>query len=164
MIVLAFDPNEHLPLAAWRFLVKRAAGFACERCDSADALHSHHKNRDKTDCRLANGECLCQTCHAEEHLTERQIISGRRIAEWNRHNSPRRGVPLTEEHKQKVRDAAALRTPDHYQRALATKRASVESTPAKISEKAARTKRERGLDLSEITRRGWETRRRNASA
>ena len=40
---------------------------ACERCPRTERLHAHHKDRDRSNNVLENGELLCVWCHDEEH-------------------------------------------------------------------------------------------------
>lgn len=75
------DEELLLPFYAWRELVVIRAERKCERCGTEGRMLAHHKDRDQSNNRLSNGECLCQPCHNREHFT---------------------GVALSEEHKANV--------------------------------------------------------------
>lgn len=85
------DSEKILAIAEWRILVKARAGWKCERCGSEGdttflpgstlkpkKLHAHHKDHrgdrypDMNNI-LANGECLCHPCHADEHRKPKKI-------------------------------------------------------------------------------------------
>ena len=55
---------------AWAWLVRYKAGLACEECGSSERLHAHHIDRNAKNSTLANGECLCQSCHTKRHWRE----------------------------------------------------------------------------------------------
>lgn len=138
-----FEENEQIPWLPWVWLVKRRAGFRCERCPAVEGLQAHHKDRDRANCCLANGECLCKVCHDAEHAAARAA----RFSEIaKRINPTRRGIPrgpMSAEGKAKIRAAVRSRSPEYYVEWVARKRAN-------------------GTDLSEVARKGWETRRRRA--
>jgi hypothetical protein len=65
------DPTSLIPANLWNGLVKFRAGYACERCKNEGSnLHAHHKDRDHSNNRLDNGQCLCARCHGQEHGME----------------------------------------------------------------------------------------------
>lgn len=72
MEVFLIDLEEQLPRPTWAFLVKRKANFSCERCKKENDLVSHHKDRNKENNCLSNGECLCRNCHSKEHWTDKE--------------------------------------------------------------------------------------------
>ncbi len=71
-----FDPSGYPPdwdeiSAAYR----EKCGYKCADCSVDCSAHhhlidAHHKNRDKSDCRDRNLQCLCKLCHAEQHKHE----------------------------------------------------------------------------------------------
>src|SRR4051812_5830704 len=80
--------DELLEAPLWKGLVKYRAGFVCEGCgrdlatltevyprvDKPHApekrLLAHHRDRDRQNNRLENGECLCSACHGKEHAKD----------------------------------------------------------------------------------------------
>ena len=58
----------------WGVYVKVRAGFRCEICKRAKrgrGLHAHHINSVSGDNTPANGRCLCNDCHRDEHRRRR---------------------------------------------------------------------------------------------
>lgn len=61
----------------WKNAVRERAGEKCERCERSEdprpdgegtyRHHCHHKDRDRSNNTLANGEYLCGDCHDAEH-------------------------------------------------------------------------------------------------
>ena len=54
---------------------REKCGYKCDLCSVNCSKHTyltdtHHKNRDKSDCRDRNLQCLCKLCHAEQHKHE----------------------------------------------------------------------------------------------
>lgn len=43
----------------------------CERCESREYLHVHHKNKNHDDNSMENIQTLCRTCHAGLHALEK---------------------------------------------------------------------------------------------
>ncbi len=74
---IAVEENQLLIRSEWVSLVKLRANRKCERCGSSNRPAAHHKDRDKMNNRLVNGECLCGSCHAREHLSEKRSFSYR---------------------------------------------------------------------------------------
>lgn len=68
--VFVVSLDEQIPRAAWTYLVKRRAGFACERCPRQENLVAHHRDDNKENNCLRNGECLCRACHNKEHWSD----------------------------------------------------------------------------------------------
>lgn len=64
------DDDTLLPRSVWQFLVKLRADWMCERCNEQPErrLQAHHKDENKVNHRLSNGECLCLSCHAKHHV------------------------------------------------------------------------------------------------
>jgi hypothetical protein len=108
-----FADDELLPYPAWSYLVRRRAGFKCERCEKAVRLGAHHRDRDKKNCRLENGECLCASCHRAEHNNDPGLLE------------KLRGREFSLEHRENI--AAGLRA--------AHERGAFDAAPAKISAK-----------------------------
>jgi hypothetical protein len=64
-------------LSQWKKAIRERAGGKCERCGRPEderpngrgtyRHHCHHKDRDRTNNTLENGEYLCGDCHDEEH-------------------------------------------------------------------------------------------------
>lgn len=87
--------DEQLPRSFWAVLVKRRAAFVCERCGSKHALVSHHKDSNKENNCLNNGECLCRTCHMKEHWSDEDhrinrliaIAKGKEISDFDFNNA-----------------------------------------------------------------------------
>jgi hypothetical protein len=122
--------------AQWRQEVHARAGEKCERCKAAEdprpdggtyRHHCHHKDRDRTNNTLENGEYLCGDCHAKEHgnpgvkilAASRRGVSPtedtiRKKCEASRGRIPwNKGLelgPLSEEHKKKLRAAMGKAT------------------------------------------------------
>jgi hypothetical protein len=102
--------TEDLSLAQWTRIVHERG--QCERCPATEYLHAHHKDRDKANNTLDNGECLCRDCHAEEHSGESGfgVAADYNTAEQRAKASvqarlnaeAKRGTPLTEDHKARV--------------------------------------------------------------
>lgn len=71
------DENELLSRVMWKKLVKERADYYCEECgaNSNHDLEAHHKDRDKTNNRLSNGQCLCRKCHRFLHKRLRTNIT-----------------------------------------------------------------------------------------
>ena len=51
--------------------VKEKSRYKCDLCSVDCSKHTeltdtHHKNRDKSDCRDDNLQCLCKLCHAKQ--------------------------------------------------------------------------------------------------
>lgn len=71
MVHFAIDAEDLLTHAEWRALVKRRAGYRCERCGHRPTVGrdsiAHHRDGDPTRHTLANGEHLCAHCHHREH-------------------------------------------------------------------------------------------------
>jgi hypothetical protein len=61
--------SEVLTPGQWKKAIK--ASGVCQRCPATEFLHAHHKDRDRDNNVIENGECLCRDCHAEEHAGER---------------------------------------------------------------------------------------------
>lgn len=72
--------DEQVSRSFWAVLVKRRAAFICERCGSKNALVSHHKDSNKENNCLRNGECLCRTCHMKEHWSDEDHRNARLIS------------------------------------------------------------------------------------
>ena len=135
-----------LTLGQWRREI-RARG-QCERCPNTERLHAHHKDRDKANNTLANGECLCVWCHADEHDDPALIAydnaarnhtteTRRKISEANRGKtlSPetraalskaKRGQPKSAAHKAAI--SAALKASAKRDLYNATRRRAVTAT------------------------------------
>lgn len=67
------DPNMQLPREMWRFLIVLQG--KCSRCPATADLVAHHRDEDKENNCLANGECLCRSCHAREHRTNTPLAA-----------------------------------------------------------------------------------------
>jgi len=62
--------HEYIKSAQWRnisALVKKLAGYKCQRCGFASAtLHAHHKTYERFGKeRLTDLECVCERCHPQ---------------------------------------------------------------------------------------------------
>ena len=52
---------------------KRLANFKCNRCDNTTNLHAHHLTYDNIgEEKQEDLECLCLSCHEEEHQRDAQ--------------------------------------------------------------------------------------------
>ena len=62
---------EYLKSDKWKTLsdsCKKLADYMCNRCESTEKLHAHHKTYDRVgDERMEDLECLCKSCHENEH-------------------------------------------------------------------------------------------------
>lgn len=97
---LTLDPYEQIPnRRAWEWIVKKLAGFRCERCGNEPFdmtyLQAHHRDRNEENNCLANGECLCRACHNMEH-------KGGQASYW-------RGKTSSPEHREKLAAAGRAR-------------------------------------------------------
>ena len=75
--ILEVEFNELLPERVWRWAVKRLAEYTCERCGKvgkAGKSDAHHKDGDRSNNRLSNGECLCRQCHTQHHKDARALL------------------------------------------------------------------------------------------
>ena len=146
-ITFEVDDEQLLPRGDWVILVKARAGWKCERCGATAPVegngrnrrfHAHHKNHDDIDNRLANGECLCGSCHAEHH---RRTKCSFRDPELQRELNSR----VSREARSKGGRASAAAHPQlRAELAVALTAHHVGMTPEERSAKA---------------RKGWETRR-----
>lgn len=104
----------------WRQLVLERDNFTCQDCGCANEdkkLHAHHiiKWDDNIELRfdINNGLTLCTKCHNKIHGFQKGIGywtgKKRNPEDIEKIAKARRGVPLTEEHKQKLRDAKKLK-------------------------------------------------------
>ena len=63
--------REYLLSKEWKAIAmecKRLAGNKCNRCDSTENLHAHHKTYDNIyNEKQEDLECLCTRCHNKEH-------------------------------------------------------------------------------------------------
>jgi len=71
-VVLRVDLFEQLPHNTWVKLLKLMAKDRCEECGSEQNLHAHHMDKNTENNCLANGICLCASCHANWHVELRQ--------------------------------------------------------------------------------------------
>ena len=63
-------------LFTWKEETYNKLGRVCCRCGIKSNLSIHHKNHNRTDCRIANLEILCRDCHNREHH------QGIKVAKW----------------------------------------------------------------------------------
>lgn len=106
------DDQELLPRKIWEVLVKLRANYICEECGrqlakvansgtrghTSDASHAHHKNHDPLDNRLANGECVCLSCHGK--FTSSTATFKASVARGNKNFKKQK--PPSEETKKKI--------------------------------------------------------------
>lgn len=76
--------REYLLSKEWKAIAmecKRLAGNKCNRCDSTENLHAHHKTYDNIyNEKQEDLECLCTRCHNKEHgKKSKRIIPYRMI-------------------------------------------------------------------------------------
>lgn len=74
--------SRHDPrVTAWKKDVKRRDGNKCRQCGSTDNLEVHHilswSEYPQARVDLNNGITLCNSCHADAHIHERQLILNR---------------------------------------------------------------------------------------
>lgn len=97
---------------------------ACERCGKTERLHAHHKDRDKGNNTLANGECLCVWCHDEEHDNPALIV-----LDATAHQA-HLGVKHSAETKRRISEAGRKRYEDPAERERSGGRVEVRDTSA----------------------------------
>jgi len=66
-ITIEFDIFEQLTHTAWRRVILIIAKDKCEICGDPDNLHCHHIDQNSSNNCIANGMCLCGSCHAKLH-------------------------------------------------------------------------------------------------
>ena len=67
MVDIAVDVHAQLPLQTWRMLILALADGKCEKCSKPDQLHCHHIDGVRQNNCIANGMCLCGSCHVSWH-------------------------------------------------------------------------------------------------
>lgn len=123
-LTFEFDDEQPLNRALWQELVYIRDGLTCTVCEKkpygetivrpkrghAMALDAHHINGDNTDHRLANGQCVCNSCHARITMTGRKRVLTERYYEAIR-NRPK-PKPLSAESRAKISEKARVRCAD----------------------------------------------------
>lgn len=106
----------------WRLKVLERDNFTCLECECNDKsrLQAHHiiewDDNVKVRFDVDNGKTLCTTCHRKIHGFQKG--SGywtgkkRSLETIEKMRKARAGIPLTEEHKQKIRDALKMNPPN----------------------------------------------------
>lgn len=108
-----------LRYSKWRQMVFERDNFTCQDCGCTNKekkLHPHHiiKWADNIELRfnLGNGMTLCTKCHNKIHGFQKGVGywtgKKRSLEDKEKIAKTKRGIPLTEEHKQKLRDVKKL--------------------------------------------------------
>lgn len=102
----------------WKRLVLERDNYTCQECGRTDRnkIHAHHivPFDESIELRfvLSNGKTLCTTCHNKIHgfqIGEGYWTGKKRDVETiEKIRASKIGIPLTEEHKQKLRDVKKL--------------------------------------------------------
>jgi len=57
-------------MSTYRRIAFTAYPAHCDCCHSTDALHVHHRNKDRSNNSVENLQILCPPCHVKAHKTE----------------------------------------------------------------------------------------------
>ncbi len=129
------NEDEQIEKSLWYPLVKLRANYTCERCGNSaltleerrnengdgrkgDQLHSHHKDQNKENNCLANGECLCRSCHSKETIraNEETLLPFRKSI-----GDRVRGIPKSPEQRKKMSEAQKGRKKTEEQKEIMRK-------------------------------------------
>jgi hypothetical protein len=139
MVTIEVDDDAQLSRRAWQELVYLRAGYRCELCGTRPDpavlverplkghrlvyLDAHHLNGDSKDNRLANGQCLCNSCHGRVTMTgrKREMSAGwyRKMREQGVAQRGTKRAPMSAEARARMsaaRRAPGYRNPSHHVR------------------------------------------------